>query len=64
MKTQITAYCTPEQKEEIKSLAKKESCSLSDFIIAKLLNLKLKEQKEKVYTQSARRYIPKVRKRI
>jgi len=58
----IWVKVTLEQKGKIKALAQEEGCSVSDYVIHKILNIPLQEVGEKIYTRS-QRYQP-IRKKV
>ena len=49
-------------REKIKTLAKEAGCSASHYILHKVLDIPLVENKVKVYVDSARKYEPKYKK--
>ena len=52
------------QREKIKELAKEAKCSASHFILHRVLDIPLVENKMKIYVDSARKYEPKYKKTL
>jgi hypothetical protein len=59
----IFVSCTPEQKEKIRTMAKKEACTMSDLLLSKTLDIELKDIPDKREYLN-RIYIAKIKKGI